>query len=102
MGEGTSVTYCKHDVPLEMICNRCENLGVTQTHNVQFGGDHYVNMAVQPWTAMESWMTPEQFNGFLRGNVIKYVARCSAKGSEREDLLKAIHYLEKLLDRVPE
>jgi hypothetical protein len=42
-------------------------------------------------------MSPEAFVGFLRGNVIKYVARCDAKGGV-EDLRKARHYLDKLIE----
>ena len=44
-------------------------------------------------------MTPEQFEGYLRGNVIKYLARYPEKGGGL-DLLKARHYLEKLLEEV--
>lgn len=63
----------------------------------QVGGEHYRNKVVQPWDAMRAWMTPEQFVGFLRGNVIKYVARCDDKGGV-QDLEKARHYLEKLIE----
>lgn len=63
----------------------------------QIGGDHYRSKTIQPWDAMEAWMSPEQFRGFLRGNVIKYVARCDDKGGV-EDLKKARHYLDKLLE----
>lgn len=63
----------------------------------QVGGDHYKSKAVQPWEAMESCMSKEEFAGFLRGNVIKYTMRCKDKGGV-EDLLKAQHYLEKLLE----
>ena len=62
----------------------------------QIGGDHYRKHAIQPWHAMEAWMTPEEFRGFLRGNAIKYLARCNDKGG-LEDLYKAAHYLEKLI-----
>lgn len=65
----------------------------------QIGGRHYVSMPVQPWLAMAAWMTHEQFAGYLRGNVIKYVARCDAKGG-LEDLKKAAHYLDKLIQTV--
>ena len=64
---------------------------------LQIGGDHYKNMGVQPWKAMESWMTPEQFAGFLRGNAIKYLARCDAKGGI-DDIKKAQHYIAKLIE----
>jgi hypothetical protein len=63
---------------------------------MQVGGSHYTDMGIQPWAAMESWMTREEFAGFLRGNIIKYVARCRAKGGA-EDLRKARHYLDKLI-----
>ena len=63
----------------------------------QVGGSHYKNMNVQPWVAMESWMTPEQFAGFLRGNAIKYLARCDVKGG-LDDIKKARHYIDKLVE----
>jgi hypothetical protein len=67
--------------------------------NYQVGGGYYRDKDVQPWDAMKSWMTPEQFEGYLRGNVIKYLARYPEKGGGL-DLLKARHYLEKLLEEV--
>jgi hypothetical protein len=65
--------------------------------DTQVGGNHYCSKAIQPWDAMEAWMTPEQFRGFLRGNAIKYLARCDDKGG-MEDIRKADHYLNKLLE----
>jgi hypothetical protein len=70
---------------------------VKESNLIQVGGDHYKNMGVQPWVAMEAWMTPEQFNGFLRGNAIKYLARCDVKGGV-EDIKKARHYINKLVE----
>ena len=63
----------------------------------QVGGDHYKTLGIEPWDAMESWMTPEEFAGYLRGNAIKYLARCNAKGG-KTDIAKAKHYLEKLIE----
>jgi hypothetical protein len=71
---------------------------VTQTADLQqVGGSHYKDMAVQPWSAMQAWMTPEQFSGFLRGNAIKYLARCDVKGG-LDDIKKAEHYIHKLIE----
>jgi hypothetical protein len=69
----------------------------------QVGGDHYVELAVQPWEAMRAWMSPAQYRGFLRGNAIKYLARGGAKGgfaagTEQEDYEKAMHYLAELIE----
>lgn len=68
-----------------------------RTDDLQVGGDHYKTMGVQPWKAMEAWMTPEQFAGFLRGNAIKYLARCDVKGGI-DDVKKARHYIDKLIE----
>jgi hypothetical protein len=63
----------------------------------QVGGAHYAKHSIQPWDAMEQWMSNEEFAGFLRGNAIKYLARCKDKGGV-EDVKKAQHYIEKLLE----
>lgn len=66
----------------------------------QVAGAHYASKAVQPWSAMEAWMPPEQFKGFLRGNIIKYIARAGTKKDvpAAVDYDKAAHYLAKLID----
>ena len=61
----------------------------------QVGGSYYKTMGVQPWTVMESVMTPEAFRGFLLGNVIKYAMRAGRKAGS-DDLSKAIHYLQRI------
>lgn len=66
-------------------------------NNQQVGGDHYSKHKVQPWDAMQDWMTPEQFSGFLRGCVFKYLARYRDKDGV-DDLKKARHVLDKLIE----
>jgi len=65
----------------------------------QVGGGHYVDKSIQPWDFMQAVMTEEQFEGYLRGNVIKYIARYPDKGGSI-DLEKCKHYLDKLLEVV--
>lgn len=64
----------------------------------QVGGDHYRKMKMQPWEVMGLFMTQEEFRGFLKGNALKYILRAGSKGPEKEDIEKAHHYLEKLLE----
>jgi hypothetical protein len=66
-------------------------------NDTQVGGDHYLKKTIQPWDAMEVWMSRDEFIGFLRGNVIKYCARCFDKQG-LQDLKKARHYLDKLIE----
>lgn len=63
----------------------------------QVGGDHYASKEVQPWDAMEAWMTKEAFAGYLHGNCIKYLARYLDKNG-MQDLKKCQHYLAKLIE----
>jgi hypothetical protein len=65
---------------------------------VQVCGDYDKNQAgIQPLSVIESLMSPDQFKGFLRGSVINHIARCDKKGGA-EDLKKARHYLDKLIE----
>lgn len=58
----------------------------------QVGGQHYSAKAIQPW----DYITSNNL-GYLEGNVVKYVSRWKEKNGV-EDLLKAKHYLEKLIE----
>lgn len=58
----------------------------------QVGGDHYAKLAVQTWDYIAA-----NNLGYFEGNVIKYVSRWRDKGGV-EDLEKAKHYLEKLIE----
>ena len=70
---------------------------MTKANDIQVGGSHYKDKKVQPWDAMQSCMSAEEFAGYLRGNIIKYTKRCKDKGGI-EDLQKAQHYMAKLLE----
>lgn len=63
----------------------------------QVGGDHYASKTVQPWAAMQAWMSKEAFAGYLHGNCIKYLARYREKNGT-QDLQKCQHYLAKLIE----
>lgn len=58
----------------------------------QVGGNHYKDFVIQP-----SEFIHKNRLGFLEGNIIKYVCRHGAKHG-RQDLLKARHYIDLLLE----
>lgn len=60
--------------------------------DTQIGGSHYKDFAIQP----AEFIHRNQI-GFLEGNVIKYTCRHKAKHG-KQDLLKAIHYLQLLIE----
>lgn len=58
----------------------------------QVGGRHYIDKPFQPWDFIVG-----NKMGFLEGNIIKYVSRYKEKNGV-EDLIKASHYLDKLIE----
>lgn len=59
----------------------------------QVGGDHYNKLAIQP----VDYILMNEL-GYLEGNVIKYVTRHASKNGP-QDIEKAIHYLELILEK---
>lgn len=57
----------------------------------QVGGDHYKSAGIQPVEYIEANKLD-----FFEGSAIKYITR-HAKKNGKEDLQKAIHYLEMLI-----
>tara|TARA_R100001594_G_scaffold138767_1_gene182601 strand:- start:4 stop:303 length:300 start_codon:yes stop_codon:yes gene_type:complete len=60
---------------------------------------HYNNGKVECIEAIDAASTKEEFEGYLRGNVLKYVWRFRYKDNVK-DLQKAKWYLEKLISEV--
>jgi len=56
---------------------------------------HYTRGNIEVW----DFIRDQQLNYHL-GNAIKYICRAGYKGSKREDLEKAIHYLENELQHL--
>ena len=65
----------------------------SKAYKKQIGGSHYQNMVMQPSEFINKNKLP-----FAEGSAIKYICRHAAKGKE-QDIHKAIHYLEMILDR---
>ena len=63
------------------------------TYKKQIGGSHYKNMKIQP-----SKFINDNKLLFAEGNAIKYICRHKQKG-ERQDLEKAKHYIDMILER---
>jgi hypothetical protein len=64
----------------------------TTANAVQEGGTHYKEMSIQAW----DYIIANNI-GYMEGNIIKYVSRWQLKGGV-EDLKKARHYLDKLIE----
>lgn len=54
---------------------------------------HYTQGEIECIDAIREALGPEQFDGFLKGNALKYIWRAGKKADAIEDLKKAIFYL---------
>ncbi len=59
----------------------------------QVGGDHYKNLTIQP----TEYIMANNLN-WCEGNAVKYVTRHRVKGEGLQDLLKARHYINLLIE----
>lgn len=62
-------------------------------HPAHYGG---ADSPYEVIKVLRAWLTPDEYRGFLKGNVIKYVARANHKGGA-EDLAKAKWYQDELV-----
>lgn len=65
------------------------------SHPERYGGD----TTYECIKVLEAWLPPEQYKGFLRGNVLKYLCRVGKKDETVQELKKAKWYLEKLIEK---
>lgn len=53
---------------------------------------HYTAGGIETIDYLRAKLTPDEFRGFCKGSIIKYLSRASLKGSEDEDYRKASFY----------
>lgn len=95
-GSGEVLGPVTHLVP-DMTEANDKKVNTTSANNRQVGGDHYKKMKIQPWDLFGSIFNLDEQIGFYLGNVYKYLMRYDSKNGI-EDLMKAKHYLEKLIE----
>ncbi len=78
---------------LEDKCSSCffgygENPEIVNYHDAHYKG------SVQPIELMQAQMSPDEFIGFLKGNIIKYACRIGKKDEPGNEADKIIRYAE--------
>ena len=61
---------------------------------------HYLHGKKETIDVITDCMTSDEFHGYLKGNILKYVSRYKFKGEPLEDLQKAQWYLNRLIQEV--
>ena len=88
------------DEPLQSLNDQYAEIEKVRQDSIN-SPNHYADSTIECIDAMEAMMTPEQFIGYLRGNVFKYQWKYEKKNGI-EDLKKAQWYLDKLTVKVAE
>ena len=63
-------------------------------HPQRYGGD----TTYECIKVLDAWMNKEEYQGFLKGNCLKYLCRAGKKDDIVQELNKAKWYLEKLIE----
>lgn len=61
---------------------------------------HYTTGGMEVIDILKAKLAPDEFKGYCKGNVLKYLFRAEYKGKEKEDYQKAKWYLERMIENV--
>ncbi len=84
---------CSNGTAMDPLKNQSPKSSTLQAKDKQIGGGHYKDYAIQPLDYILANNIP-----WCEANVIKYVTRWRSKNGV-EDLKKARHYLDLLIER---
>lgn len=73
--------------------NQWEPVETKEPEDTNHYDGHYQG-TIQPIEVMQEHMTPEEFIGFLKGNIIKYTCRMGKKDSPDKEATKIHRYAE--------
>jgi hypothetical protein len=61
---------------------------------------HYLVGGIEAIDVIKSRLTPEEYQGYLKGNHLKYILRYPFKDNPEQDLQKADWYINKLREEL--
>jgi len=64
--------------------------------------EHYTAGGIEVLDLIKAKLTPEEFRGYLKGNILKYICRSNFKGKHDTDIGKTCFYAEELLNATQE
>lgn len=77
----------------QLLLETIERAAATPQQDNVNNPSHYTQGGIETIDFIRAKLTPEEFEGYCKGNVLKYVARSTLKGGQ-EDLRKAGKYIE--------
>lgn len=92
--------FCVHESKLEKVEEKsledtAYELGTKSTDNIN--PSHYKTGGIETINYIEAKLTEEEYKGYLKGNIIKYISRAEQKNGA-EDYKKAQWYTNRLVE----
>ena len=100
--------YTRYDA-VEKVCNirvnkaledYCESIFADEKsqEDIVKSPNHYTAGGLEVKTVMKAKLSGEEFKGYCKGNILKYLMRAKHKGAERQDYRKAAEYMNWLTE----
>lgn len=90
------------DRALTIIGNRPRSTPKNENYDIVSKPEHYNQGGIECIEAIKASMSREEYLGFLKGQVIKYLWRYRHKGKPEQDLKKAEYYNTRLIEEIKE
>ena len=87
----------KVEVIRHPITKKKAKLSSPSSHDPVNHPEHYTSGGIETIDYMQAKLTPEEFIGYLKGNIIKYTSRAGKKVNMVEDYAKAQWYMNRLM-----
>lgn len=78
--------------------HRSTTTNTVKTRKLNMANGHYTAGGISSIDVIKAKLTPEQYKGFLLGNVIKYTLRANWKDDFNKDMAKCSEYITWLND----
>ena len=92
-----AAAMCEHGYGSQEYCHVCEVKRTPPEPDMVNHPPHYTDGGIEAIEYIAAKLTEEEFIGYVKGNVLKYVSRAGKKGDLFEDFEKAKFYLDLVL-----
>ena len=89
---------CEEEITLEEYFKRLKATPMADDKDMVNSPSHYTQGGIETIDYIEAKLTPEEFKGYLKGNIIKYTSRAGLKDEVKQEFAKAQWYIKKLID----
>jgi hypothetical protein len=73
---------------------------IGESNDIINNPSHYNRNGIETIDVLKAYLTPEEYKGYLKATIITYLLRSPYKGQQKDDILKAKWYADRLAQEV--